>query len=69
MFSKSVNQSVSQLFITFPYRFLERQLGQLWDPYEVAITTYALTTVASTEKEVALKTLEAMARKSTGKNN
>ncbi|XP_045124583.1 C3 and PZP-like alpha-2-macroglobulin domain-containing protein 8 [Portunus trituberculatus] len=46
-------------------RFLERHLDQLWDPYEVAITTYALTMVASTEKEVALKILESMGRKST----
>ncbi|XP_069950501.1 CD109 antigen [Cherax quadricarinatus] len=45
-------------------RFLERQLDQLWDPYEVAITTYALTLVGSTEKEVAFKMLEAHARTS-----
>lgn len=46
-------------------RFLERHLDQLWDPYEIAITTYALTVVSSTEKEVSLKILEAMGRKST----
>lgn len=48
-------------------RFLERNLDQLWDPYEMAITTYALNTVGSTEKEVALKILEAMAKRSAGK--
>ncbi|XP_050736759.1 CD109 antigen-like isoform X2 [Eriocheir sinensis] len=44
--------------------FLERSLDKLWDPYDVSITTYALTVGASTEKEVALKILEAMAKKS-----
>lgn len=43
-------------------KFLERQLEHLWEPYELAITTYALTLVASPEKEVAVKMLEAHGR-------
>ncbi|KAG7167134.1 CD109 antigen-like 1 [Homarus americanus] len=48
-------------------QFLERELDQLWDPYDLAITTYALTLVGSPEREVALKMLEAYARNQDGR--
>ncbi|XP_064122031.1 thioester-containing protein 1 allele S1-like [Macrobrachium nipponense] len=42
--------------------FLERQVDALWDPYDLAITTYALHVVGSPEKEVAVKKLESYAK-------
>ncbi|XP_068239791.1 CD109 antigen-like [Palaemon carinicauda] len=42
--------------------FLERQVDELWDPYDLAITTYALHVVGSTEKEVAITKLESYAK-------
>ncbi|KAK7083283.1 hypothetical protein SK128_009994 [Halocaridina rubra] len=43
-------------------RFLEKQLDNLWDSYDVAITTYALVVVGSPAKEVAIKMLESHAK-------
>ncbi|KAK3877542.1 hypothetical protein Pcinc_017750 [Petrolisthes cinctipes] len=45
---------------------LERVVEQLWDPYEVAITTYALTLVDSPEKDVAYSILQSISRKTSG---
>nr|XP_027238444.1 uncharacterized protein LOC113829465 [Penaeus vannamei] len=43
-------------------RYLEQSLQSLWEPYELAITAYALALVNSPSKEVAAKMLERQAR-------
>ncbi|XP_047502417.1 complement C3-like [Penaeus chinensis] len=43
-------------------RYLEQNLESVWEPYELAITAYALTLVNSPSKEVAAKMLERQAR-------
>ena len=46
-------------------KFLERELGRdtITDPFELAITTYALTVVKSDENEVAFNKLDQIKRK------
>ncbi|ROT84000.1 hypothetical protein C7M84_022789 [Penaeus vannamei] len=48
-------------------RYLEQSLQSLWEPYELAITAYALALVNSPSKEVAAKMLERQARVADGK--
>jgi len=47
-------------------RYLERQLPSMTDPYEIAITTYALTLCDSIEKEFAFKLLHSKILEATG---
>ncbi|XP_042874715.1 CD109 antigen-like [Penaeus japonicus] len=48
-------------------RYLEQSLESVWEPYELAITAYALTLVNSQGKETAAKMLEGQARVADGK--
>ena len=41
-------------------RYLERVLDQLFDPYEIAIVTYALTIVNSPAKDAAFEKLDGL---------
>lgn len=41
-------------------RYLERVLDQLYDPYEIAIVTYALTIVNSPSKDAAFEKLDGL---------